>query len=202
MHVQMRSVDSTKEFTTSKAWAQDTGLAPGEWERVRGSESCILRDGSWHYARITPMSTVTDRKSIGMTLKEKRGRKDKRTRIVVERLEDNEDGSTGAAEKAGTHPLSLIPTRTAAFWSLTSRTDPTDLRCAQEFIAATSCFKSTARRSAHCRRPMLSYWSGPRGPGPTLRQSSHAKPLRLGLRSLRLLTEGTAPNAENDKAAD
>lgn len=109
MHVQMMSADNTKEFTTSKAWAQDTGLAPPDHCRIHPH-------GSWHYARIAPMSTVTDRKTIGMMLREKRSRKDKQARIVVERLEDNEDGSKGAAEKAGAHPLLIFVRAAACSW--------------------------------------------------------------------------------------
>jgi hypothetical protein len=103
-----------------RGWAQDAGPVPR-----------IHPHGSWHYARIVPVSTVTDRRVIGMVLKTKRrtdGKSGKsclgakaevdggedassaerrgRTpgRIVVQRLQDNEDGSKGAAEKAGTSP--------------------------------------------------------------------------------------------------
>eukprot|EP01046_Picozoa_sp_COSAG06_P087078 COSAG06_NODE_33609_length_487_cov_0.902062_1_plen_135_part_10 len=94
-----------------RGWAQDAGPVPR-----------IHPHGSWHYARIVPVSTVTDRRVIGMVLKTKRrtdGKSGKsclgakaevdggedassaerrgRTpgRIVVQRLQDNEDGSKG-----------------------------------------------------------------------------------------------------------
>lgn len=80
--------DEVAEFTLSKMLAQD-------------SREGIHPHGSWYHARIMPMSTVTDRRTIGMVLKEKQQRGSLLRRIIVHRLEDNEDGSKGAAEKAG-----------------------------------------------------------------------------------------------------
>eukprot|EP01043_Picozoa_sp_COSAG02_P003726 COSAG02_NODE_93_length_37477_cov_78.101129_11_plen_91_part_00 len=80
--------DEVAEFTLSKMLAQD-------------SREGIHPHGSWYYARIMATSTVTDRRTIGMVLKEKQQRGSLLRRIVVHRLEDNEDGSKGAAEKAG-----------------------------------------------------------------------------------------------------
>ena len=76
------------EFTLSRALAQD-------------AKDRIHAHGSWHYARITAMSTVTDRRTTGMVLKEKKNRGSSIRRVVVHRLNDNEDGTKGAAEKAG-----------------------------------------------------------------------------------------------------
>ena len=80
--------DGLAEFTLSRALVQD-------------SREGIHAHGSWYYASIMAMSTVTDRRITGMVLKEKRQRGSSLRRIVVHRLDDNEDGSKGAAEKAG-----------------------------------------------------------------------------------------------------
>ena len=82
--------DGVAEFTLSRALAQD-------------SREGIYAHGSWHYARVMAMSTVTDRRTTGMVLKEKQQRGSSLRQIVVHRLQDNEDGSKGAAEKAGKH---------------------------------------------------------------------------------------------------
>lgn len=88
--VQATRSDGAAEFTLSRALAQD-------------SREGIYAHGSWHYARVMAMSTVTDRRTTGMVLKEKQQRGSSLRQIVVHRLRDNEDGSKGAAEKAGKH---------------------------------------------------------------------------------------------------
>jgi hypothetical protein len=163
--VQMRSAGNTLEFTTSKDWAQDTGLAPPDNCRTHPH-------GSWHYARISSVSTVTDRKSIGMSLKEKRVGKGKLWRIAVERLEDNEDGSKGAAEKAGAQPLSqFVPLPASGLHCHPQKTlraphPPVPPR-SQASVAAMSFFKSMARRSTDWRKPMLSLRNTRGGQAPT-----------------------------------
>ena len=81
--------DNVAEFTLSRALAQD-------------ARDEVHAHGSWHYARIRAISTTTDRRRTGMILKEKKDRGSLVRRVSVHRLHDNEDGSKGAAEKAGT----------------------------------------------------------------------------------------------------